>query len=212
VSSTGNQGRALNPNANNHLSGMLDLIPYAVVDSTAAEIVAANIQAIIGLNTQIHAVRSKPEYAFIPTRNQFDASKIIKALSEEPEGAPFKLGLMQDDLCLPILTYVYGESQLGGRSAVISLCRLSDGKPAMIYNRLAKIAVHEVGHLLGLQHCWEIDCLMRFSKQLDQLDRLPLHFCTTCEYEISRRLNIMVNNGIISTGSKNKVDPTDSDL
>jgi archaemetzincin len=166
----------------------LDLIPLGNLDSLAVSIIGANIQAVLGLFTDIQEQRSKPDFAFMAVRNQYDASKIIASLAAETDGAPLKLGLIQNDLSIPILTYVYGESQLGGKAAVISLHRLFDIDRQIVYQRAAKIAVHEVGHLLGLEHCWEAGCLMRFSKQLDQLDRLPLRFCSSCEYEITRRL------------------------
>ena len=57
-------------------------------------------------------------------------------------------------------------------AAVVSLHRLFDIDRQVVYLRAAKIGVHEVGHLLGLEHCWQAGCLMRFSKQLEQLDRL----------------------------------------
>ncbi len=174
----------VNPNSRPHL----DLIPLGNLDPLAVSIMGAHLQAVLGLRTQIHPVRSNPEYAFMAMRNQFDASKIIKALATETDGAPFKLGVLQSDLSIPILTYVYGESQLGGKAAVVSLHRLFDIDRQLVYQRAAKIGVHEVGHLLGLEHCWQAGCLMRFSKQLEQLDRLALDFCDACRYEIVRRL------------------------
>lgn len=178
-------------------TAVLDLIPLGKVDPMAVSIVGANIQAIIGINTRILENHAHPDEAFIATRNQLDASRILKLLSGK-KGAPFKLGIVQGDLCLPILTYVYGEAQLGGESAVISLFRLYGAGQEMMYERAAKIGIHEAGHLIGLAHCRTIDCLMRFSKQLEQLDRLPMHFCSACEYEISRRINRMKGNGILA--------------
>lgn len=165
----------------------LDLIPLGNLDPLAASIMGAHIQAVLGLDTRIRAVRAKPDYAYMPVRNQFDASKIIKCLAAETDGAPLKLGVLQSDLSIPILTYVYGESQLGGKAAVVSLHRLFDIDRQVVYLRAAKIGVHEVGHLLGLEHCWQAGCLMRFSKQLEQLDRLALGFCDSCVFEIARR-------------------------
>lgn len=167
---------------------LLDLIPYGEIDPFALTVVAANLQAVAGLPTRIQPSRPFPEDAFIATRHQFDAVKVVNALCHEEDGAPFRMGVIQRDLCIPILTYVYGESQLGGQAAVISFHRLHHIDRQVSYERGAKIAVHEAGHLLGLEHCREPGCLMRFSKQLEQLDLLPMRFCSPCEYEIARLL------------------------
>lgn len=186
----------MNTSAVNHSpSAHLDLIPFGIIDPVLVSVVAANLQTAFNLQVGTRPDRPSPQFAHIPTRNQFDAARLIKALHEEEAGAPLRLGLLQEDLCLPILTYVFGESQLGGSVAVVSVHRLAAPGQGLYYTRAAKIAVHEVGHLLGLEHCREIDCLMRFSKQLDQLDRLPLHFCTACDYEVSRRRRRMFLNG-----------------
>lgn len=169
-------------------SALIDLIPLGVIDQLAISIVAANLQAILGLNSDIVEPRPDPEYALLPQRQQFDALKIIKELSRESHGAVFKLGVTELDICTPILTFVFGESQLGGKIALISLNRLQEGGVELAYERAAKIGVHEVGHILGLEHCWEVWCLMHFSRNLEQLDSLPLQFCSACEFEIARRI------------------------
>lgn len=173
---------------------LLDIIPMGNPDPLAVSIVAANIQALIGLATRVLPARPSPDYAFLPARKQYNAAPILKLLSSENEGSPLKLGVVQHDLCLPILTYVYGESQLGGKAAVVSMHRLQDVDRPLVYERAAKIGLHEIGHVFSLEHCYEPDCLMRFSKQLEQLDQLPMHFCSACEYEVSRRLKRIVNN------------------
>ena len=170
---------------------LIDLIPFGLIDQLAVSIVAANIQAIIGLNTDVVTARQSPEYALLPQRQQYDALKIIKQLATESYGAPFKLGITALDICTPILTFVYGESQLGGKIALISLNRLLDGDLDVTYERAAKIGVHEVGHIMGLEHCWEVRCLMHFSRNTEQLDSLPLQFCSACEFEIARRIKFL---------------------
>ena len=170
---------------------LIELIPLGRVDQLAASIIGANLQAVFGLNTDVLASRPEPEYAFIPQRQQFDALKIIKELSLETDGALFKLGVTELDICTPILTFVYGESQLGGNIALISLKRLQGAGSELAYERAAKIGVHEVGHILGLEHCWEVRCLMHFSRNLEQLDSLPLQFCSACEFEATRRIRAL---------------------
>jgi archaemetzincin len=166
----------------------LDLIPLGRVSDLTLSIIAANLQTVAGLNVAVQPALPCPEETFIATRNQFDASGIIAALAKIAHGAPYKLGVIRHDLCLPILTYVYGESQLGGHAAVVSLYRLGETERPLSFERAAKVSIHEVGHLFGLEHCQDVGCLMRFSRQLEHLDCLPMDFCSACRYEISRGL------------------------
>jgi archaemetzincin len=166
----------------------VDVVPIGRVDVLAVSVVAANLQTLIGLNAAALPPHPDPEYAYLPLRSQYAAGEIIKALESIHEGARFKLGVVQCDLCTPILKFVFGESQLGGKAAVISLHRLRDKDSALTYLRAAKIGLHETGHLLGIGHCRTPDCLMAFVSSIDKLDSLPSRFCSACKYEISRSL------------------------
>jgi archaemetzincin len=166
----------------------LDVIPLGQVDTLAVSVVAANLQTVIGLNANTLPPLPDPEYAYLPNRAQYTAGKILLALESLTGGARFRLGVGQFDLCTPILEFVFGESQLGGKAAVISLYRLGDKDPGRMYLRAAQIGLHETGHLLGIGHCRTPDCLMNFASNLDKLDTLPLRFCSACEYEIARTL------------------------
>jgi archaemetzincin len=166
----------------------VDIVPLGRVSPLAVSVVAANLQAVIGLNAGTLPALPDPDYAYLPARDQYGAGKILLALESIPGGARFKLGVVAFDICTPILKFLFGESQLGGKAAVISLYRLADKDPARMYLRAAKIGLHETGHLLGIGHCRALGCLMGFSSTIEKLDALPLRFCTACEYEIARSL------------------------
>jgi hypothetical protein len=70
------------------------------------------------------------------------------------------LAVTERDLFIPVLTFVFGHAQLGGRVAVISLARLRQefyGLPRIaslfFSSALLKEALHEAGHTFGLVHC-----------------------------------------------------------
>ena len=172
-----------------------EIIPLGLVDETAVSVIAANIQAILGLPSDVLPAWPDPRYALIPTRHQYNALPILKALNENAPPSALRLGVTAGDICLPILTYVFGEAQVGGKAAVVSVHRLREGgggKPAprsTMYERVAKVAVHETAHMLGLKHCREPECLMNFSAGVRQIDLLALRFCLGCDRRLSTAMS-----------------------
>jgi len=172
----------------------VEVIPLGPVDEVSISVVAANIQTFIGLAVDVAAPWPDPAYALIPVRGQYNALPILRALSESIDIDMLRLGLFAGDLCLPILTYVFGEAQVNGRAAVVSLRRLKHGRdgqrvlPHVLLERLAKVAVHEMAHVLGLKHCRSPRCLMSFCLGLEQLDDLTLRLCSDCERLIAGRI------------------------
>ncbi len=67
----------------------------------------------------------RPEDAYDARRKQWSSSRILAWLARAgPEG---KLIAVTDvDLFIPILTFVFGEAQVGGRTAVVSTARLAE--------------------------------------------------------------------------------------
>jgi len=176
---------------------LVEVVPLGEVDRVAIAVMAANLQAILELPADVALAQERPDYAFIPGRGQFNAGPILKKLAEEASPAPVRVGLTGVDLCLPILTFVFGEAQLGGRAAVVSYARLGRDESGfevegpVLYERLAKVTVHETAHVLGLAHCRAPGCLMRFSQTLEQLDSLNLLFCDQCRFEIRRAVRAL---------------------
>jgi archaemetzincin len=173
----------------------LALIEMGRLGEVPVRIVAANVQTIIGIPVDIIDPLDPPEEAYQRPRRQYDAGLVLKHLA----GVSFPghrriLALTTVDLCNPILTYVYGEAELGGRIAVASGFRLRFGEDGAVvsqelyYERLVKTALHEVAHTFSLYHCEEANCLMHFSPKVRQLDRVDICFCSRCEYMLRESL------------------------
>lgn len=188
----------------NHLTsppkhGVIGVVRMGAVGEAVLKIVAANLQAILHVPVDTLPARLAPEFAFNDLRKQYHAALILKKLAESRHPHPRILALVSVDLFIPVLTHVFGEAQMGGRTAVVSLHRLrgkeEGGRVSLdiFYERAVKVALHETAHTFDLVHCRQPDCIMRFSSGMDDLDDLPLFFCRYCEAflgEAYRRYNI----------------------
>jgi archaemetzincin len=102
-------------------------------------------------------------------------------LCVRPYASPdrYTLGLTDRDLYVPRLNFVFGLALREGGVALVSWHRLTGGDTAL-GTRIAKEVIHEVGHLEGLNHCPDEDCVMWFSNTLWETDRKRADFCPKC--------------------------------
>ncbi len=174
--------------------GTVGVVPLGDMGEMAVRVITANLQGVLGLKVDLLRRRALTEAAYIPERRQFDASRLIQDMEEWASEYPHSriVAVTSEDLCVPILRFVFGEAQVGGRFAVVSghrLRRNEDGSEVSLdhyYERLVKVAIHEVGHTLALFHCEDSRCLMRFSPSVRHLDRLDLFFCDRCRFVLRR--------------------------
>jgi archaemetzincin len=165
----------------------IGLIPVGEAPVFAAKVIAGHVAGYLNLGAEILAPIENPFHAFDAKRCQYNAGIILKSL-EDLDAGPFEkvIAVMDVDLFVPIFTHVFGEARQGGRFAVVSLFRLKkevDGfRPpfTLVCERAAKTAIHELGHLFDLSHCDDEHCLMHFSGDLRQLDRISFRFCRYC--------------------------------
>ena len=125
-------------------------------------------------------------FALHRARNQYYSSAILQAMQPLVEPGARLLAVTSVDLYVPVLTFVFGEAQLTGSCAVVSLHRLREefyGLPPhddLMRERLVKEAVHELGHTFGLRHCDDWRCVMTSSHAVELLDVKGAEFCFLC--------------------------------
>ena len=165
------------------------LVGVGAVAVDATQSVARALERSFACVTDLSPRNLNPEFAFDRQRCQYLSSAIIERLSEwtaAAAGADRVLGITEVDLFIPVLTYVFGEAVLGGRSALMSLHRLHPTRyglpddPDLTLERARKEAVHELGHTFGLIHCRDYDCVMRSSRVADEIDSKEESFCPEC--------------------------------
>ncbi|HEX7239218.1 MAG TPA: matrixin family metalloprotease [Longimicrobiaceae bacterium] len=122
---------------------------------------------------------------------QYGSGEVVDALVSRAEALGFprlwSLGVTGADLGAPGRTFVFGEATVGGCCAVVSTARLEGGGGAgRLRARLLSEAVHELGHVAGLEHCEKAGCVMHPSAVAEEVDRRGADFCADCEAALRR--------------------------
>lgn len=131
------------------------------------------------------ALSPKPSYH--AERQQYHSSELLARMQPYVSDHTWRLlGITAEDLYIPILTFVFGEAQLGGASAIVSTHRLRQEfyglppDPNVLARRLLTEAVHELGHTLELTHCDDYRCVMAPSHAVEWIDIKEPSFCPEC--------------------------------
>jgi archaemetzincin len=139
--------------------------------------------------TIIKRVMPVPKLAFDKKRNQYSSSVIlneIRSYASKHEKFHGVLGVVDVDIFVPELNYVFGEAYTPGKAALISLWRLKPkfyGESAgadVFLLRALKESIHELGHTLGLPHCPRSLCVMHFSNSIFDTDKKQSLLCDQC--------------------------------
>ncbi len=184
------------------------LAPVGLVDEEVLDFADKALAHVIGLETRRLASFEDPDYAFDAKRNQYASSLILTRLMQQVPGDSARLlALTERDLFIPILSFVFGQAQLNGPAAIISLARLRQEfyglppeKPVLLA-RTAKEVLHEVGHTLGLVHCDNRMCLMSLSTNIRQVDVKGGDFCPSCFILIRESIDMIKKKAARSEGA-----------
>ena len=155
-------------------------------DDHLMETVRARTAEAFGIQARLYRHADRPHHAFDPRRGQHSSTAILKWLVGREHPGRRMLAITDADLFIPVLTFVYGEAQLGGRAAVVSTARLwaepgGQHDPGLVTQRIVKECVHELGHTFGLLHCDTPGCVMTRSVNLIEVDAKSMALCGPCE-------------------------------
>jgi archaemetzincin len=127
------------------------------------------------------------DFALDERRGQYSSVAVLEMLVQHtPEDALKLLALTERDLFIPVLTFVYGQAQLGGRVGLVSMARLHQEfyglppKRQVFLERASKEGLPGAGHTFGLVHCADRRCVMSLATNIRQLDFKQAAFCAVC--------------------------------
>lgn len=162
------------------------VVPLATVDPSLMGAVRAALAREYATQVSVVTKSLDASFAYHPERQQYHSTEMVEHLTTTFTGSSMVLGVTSVDLYIPILTFVFGEAHLEGHCAVVSYHRLRQefyGLPPdhrLLEERLVKEAIHEVGHLMGLHHCDDYECVMASSHAVEWVDMKYREICDPC--------------------------------
>ncbi len=174
---------------------LVQLLPVGKVEVSLLQDLRSAIPRCLPVDCEIFPGELDAAPSYHPERQQYHSSEIVQRTEPLLTSRTWRLlAVAAVDLYIPILQYVFGEAQIGGRCAVISYHRLRqefyglDPDDALLRQRLLKEAVHELGHTLELRHCQTFDCAMASSHAVEWIDLRGSTFCSGCQAQVEDKL------------------------
>ena len=183
------------------------LVPIAIDEEDKKIIFSPLVRHLAStFDTLVNIISDQPasgviRLSFNEQRNQANSDKLLHWLETNTMNNikylnPTKtiiLGICDLDAYSLGLNFVFGQASLTGGVAAIYLPRLRQefyglGADTSIFiERVLKEATHELGHVLGLNHCPKRPCVMYFSSMLIDTDRKGKDFCNMCSNKLRQK-------------------------
>jgi archaemetzincin len=128
------------------------------------------------LDVIIRGELEPPEESYNSQRGQYNADILLSYLIKTKK-TDTALWIIQKDLYCKGMNFIFGYAMYHV-GAVLSIYRLSSNE------LIEKEAIHEVGHILGLQHCSN-RCVMQFSNSLWEAKMKPSYLCESCKRKVA---------------------------
>ena len=170
----------------------LQLLPIGNVEEPLLWSLKTALPQVFHTPCQVLRTVLDPAPAFHGERSQYHSSELLQFMRDIAGPQSWRvLGVAAVDLYIPILTFVFGEAQVGGPCAIVSYHRLrqeSYGLPPnheLLCRRLLTESIHEVGHTVDLPHCDDYRCAMASSHSVEGIDLKESALCANCRLLVS---------------------------
>lgn len=115
-------------------------------------------------------------------------------IQRKPKDAVVLMGITEKDLFpRPEWNFVFGLASYQDCVGVTSMYRFSDGYLTDFnfnksLERLIKISSHEIGHMFGISHCLNANCVMNGTNSLSETDFHLARACSLCQLKLNSSL------------------------
>jgi archaemetzincin len=153
------------------------------VDSSLADELISRLGAHAHVPVQLANALTLPETARTEGADTFDADALLDLIvAQHAVSNRYTLGITEAPLVARGIVALFGEATVGGCCGVVSLAglRVQPKDEAQVLERLTTECMHELGHLLGRDHCSNPACVMYPSQTVLDTDRKGPEMCARC--------------------------------
>lgn len=162
--------------------------PLGTVKQERLDVVKKGLEKSFGLKVEILAEKPLPQEAWYAPRSRFRADRLLEHLDHMTDtGYLIVVGVTSKDISTTKGEHqdwgIFGLGELAGRVCVVSTFRLGarGADETKLRERLRKVAIHEAGHVMGLDHCPHQDCIMEDAESsIATVDNESGEFCKEC--------------------------------
>jgi len=167
------------------------LAPLGEIDFGLTNKLASGLASLLGLTVEILHPLEIPQEAYNPQRGQYYSTIVLNKLQLlKADDKERILGIIDEDLYTPALSYLFGDADPLSKVAVLSICRLRNefsGFPEneeMMFNRILKESAYQLGRTLNLEKCPNPKCVMHESLKVVDTDLKLAKFCDNCQRKV----------------------------
>jgi archaemetzincin len=160
--------------------------------------VSRTISSVLGIPSTVSENHVRM-MGYVMARKQIDAQALLDSVQAYKHRHGIDdpvLLVVNQDLFRNGNSFVFGLAREQVGAAVVSTARLSNeyyGRRSSdddLIDRITKEGAHEIGHLLGLGHCDNRECVMFKPDTLDELDRKKKMLCPVCAARLDEKRTI----------------------